>query len=475
MVPGILLALFAAAADPSPPGAMYSGRDNQVRVQVPRIEEAIVIDAVLDEAPWTHAAVLSGFSQYAPADGRAADEQTDVLVWYSPTAIHFGIRAHAAAGTVHATLADRDHIDSDDYVQIYLSTFNDGRQAWMFGVNPLGVQTDGALVEGVHAESSGSGFSGLQTGRDLPDLSPDYVFESKGRITHAGYEVEIRIPFRSLRFQQSPTQDWGLHVVRRTQATGHEDSWAPAIQFASSFMAQAGRLEGLTDFRRGRVLDLNPFVTTRVEGAQADPGWQYEGRAPEVGANVRWGITSNLTLNGTVNPDFSQVEADAAQFTFDPRQTLFYPEKRPFFLDGLEQFSTPNRLIYTRSIVAPLGAAKLTGKARGLTLAGLSAVDDRALSHDGEHTPVFNILRVQRDLGTESRMGLVYTDRLDGSDSNRVFGLDARLSFRNVYALQLQGAASRTCARGPLSRGRCSRRGWIGTAARSACSTTWSA
>src|SRR3954454_6480856 len=149
---------------------MYSGRDNQVRVQVPRIEEAIVVDGVLDEAPWTHAAVLSGFSQYAPADGRAADEQTEVLVWYGPAAIHFGIRAHAAAGTVHATLADRDHIESDDYVQIYLSTFNDGRQASMFGVNPLGVQTDGALVEGVHAVSSGSGFSGLQTGRDLPDL-----------------------------------------------------------------------------------------------------------------------------------------------------------------------------------------------------------------------------------------------------------------------------------------------------------------
>jgi hypothetical protein len=191
---------------------------------------------------------------------------------------------------------------------------------------------------------------------------------------------------------------------------------------------------------------------------------QYEGGTPEVGANVRWGITSNLTLNGTVNPDFSQVEADAAQFTFDPRQTLFYPEKRPFFLDGLEQFSTPNRLIYTRSIVAPIGAAKLTGKVHGLTLAGLSAVDDRALSHDGDHTPVFNILRVQRDLGSESRVGLVYTDRLDGSDSNRVFGLDARLSFRKVYALQLQGAASRTvregaAVAGPLFEARLDRNG----------------
>src|SRR5439155_13330530 len=134
---------------------------------------------------------------------------------------------------------------------------------------------------------------------------------------------------------------------------------------------------------------------------------------PEVGGNVRWGITNNLTLNGTVNPDFSQIESDAGQFTFDPRQALFFAEKRPFFLDGTEQFATPNGLIYTRRIIQPVGAAKLTGKISGTSVAFLSAVDDAAGSVSRRDHPVFNLLRVQRDLGTSSKLGLTYTDRVD--------------------------------------------------------------
>jgi hypothetical protein len=438
-----LLALLVFVPDPLR-AADYSGRDGRLHVPVPRLEASVTIDGVLDEAAWQQAAVLSGFSQYAPADGRPANDRTEVLVWYAPDAIHFGIRAHAAPGTVHATLADRDRIDGDDHVQIYLSTFDDGREALMFGVNPLGVQADGALSEGLGVGEAGGSFGGLASGRDLPDLSPDYAFDSRGRLTEGGYEVEIRIPFRSLRFKTAETQNWGVHVIRRTQSTGHEDSWAPAARAASSFLAQAGRLEGLTGLERGLVLDVNPFVTTRVDGGSREGGWTYAGRRPEFGTNVRWGITNNLALNATVNPDFSQVEADASQFTFDPRMSLFFPEKRPFFLEGLEQFATPNRLIYTRRIVAPLGAVRLAGKVRGLGIAALSAVDDEAVSHDGAHYPVFNILRLQRDVGTESRLGLVYTDRVDGRDSNRVLGFDARLSFRKLYSLVLQGAGSHT-------------------------------
>ena len=127
--------LLAAVPHPATARAVYSGRDAQLRVPIPRIDQAVVVDGILDEPAWQQSALLSGFSQYAPADGRPADDETEVLVWYSATAIHFGIRAHAAPGTVHATLADRDRIDGDDHVQIFLSTFNDGRQALMFGVN----------------------------------------------------------------------------------------------------------------------------------------------------------------------------------------------------------------------------------------------------------------------------------------------------------------------------------------------------
>jgi hypothetical protein len=151
-----------------------------------------------------------------------------------------------------------------------------------------------------------------------------------------------------------------------------------------------------------------------------------------------------LTLNGTANPDFSQVESDAQQFAFDPRQEIFFSEKRPFFLDGIEQFNTPNLLIYTRRIVQPVAAAKLTGKAFGTNLALLTALDDQIGSVTGADHPIYNVLRVQRDLGSQSRLGMVYTDKIDGDNYNRVAGADARLVFGGVYSAQFQLAGSRT-------------------------------
>jgi hypothetical protein len=426
---------------------VHSGREGKLDVAIPRIDgdAAIAIDGRLDEPVWTDAAALVDFSQYAPADGRAAEQPTTILTWYSPSAIHFGVRASATPGTVRATLADRDRLDTEDQIQIFLSTFNDGRQAFMFAVNPLGVQADGALTEGTQGVSRG--FDGLGTGREDVDLSPDFVYESKGRVTEAGYEVEVRIPFKSLRYQSARAQDWGIHVIRRIQSSGHEDSWVPARRAAASFLAQAGRLRALTELRRGLVLDLNPAVTSRVDGARAGSTWNYEGGSPEFGGNVRWGITTNLTLNGTLNPDFSQVEADAGQFVFDPRSALFFAEKRPFFLDGIEQFTTPNNLIYTRRIVAPLASTKVTGKVAGTGIAFLTAVDDDSSSRTGHH-PVFNIARIQRDVSASTRAAFVYTDRIDGDDSNRVLAADTRITFRRLYRLQMQGAVSRTVLAG---------------------------
>jgi hypothetical protein len=450
MIWPVLLALAqgptATGATP-PSAAVYQGTERNLRVDIPRIDASVDIDGLLSEPVWQQAARLTGFSEYAPDDGRPADEETDVLVWYSPSAIHFGIRAHAAPGSVHATLANRDNIGTDDWVLLYLSTFNDGRQATVFGVNPLGVQMDGAATEG--AVQSG-GFGGLASGRTDPDLSPDYVYDSKGRLTDYGYEVEIRIPFKTLRYQAAPSQDWGLHIVRRVQNTGHEDSWAPARRSAASFLTQAGTLVALHDLHRGLVMDVNPVVTALASGQRAASGWGYDTHRPEFGANVRWGVTPNLTLNATVNPDFSQVEADATQFQIDPRQAISYPEKRPFFLDGIELFTTPNRLIYSRSIVAPVAAAKLTGKAAGTTIALATASDDVALSTDGRTHPLFTIARVQRDIGGASTAGLVYTSRFDAGYTNQVAGGDAHLVWKKIYSADLQAAVSRT-TRGSLT------------------------
>src|SRR5215216_6682860 len=158
---------------PDPP-AVYSGRAGQVEVRVPRLEADLSVDGKLAEAVWGESAVLTGFSQFSPTDGVPAADSTEVLVWYSPTAIHFGVRAFEAHGSVHATLADRDRIAADDHVQILLSTFNDGRQASVFAVNPYGVQSDGALVE--TGSTSGNGFNNAVVKRETPDLSPDFVF-----------------------------------------------------------------------------------------------------------------------------------------------------------------------------------------------------------------------------------------------------------------------------------------------------------
>jgi Domain of unknown function (DUF5916) len=439
----MLAAFLLALAVP-----VYSGRDNQVHVTPPRVDAAeVTVDGVLDEPVWQQAVRLTDFSQYSPVDGRPAEDATEVLIFYSPTAIYFGIKAHAATGSVHATLANRDRIDADDAIQIFLNPFKDGRQALVFGVNPLGIQSDGVLVEG-SGNRGGPSFGALESGREVTDLTPDYVYHSKGRVTGDGYEIEIVIPFKTLRFPAERVQSWSLNIVRLVQSSGHEDSWTPALRANSSFLTQSGTLDGLTDLHRGLVLDLNPVATAHSDGAPSAAGWGYDTSRPEFGGNLRWGVSPNLTLNATINPDFSQVEADASQFTFDPRSALFFPEKRPFFLDGAELFNAPNNLIYTRRIAAPVTAIKLTGNVAGTDLALLSAIDDAATSATGVDHPVFNIARIQHDLPHSSKVGVVYTDRVDGSGSNRVLAADTRLLFGSIYNLQLQGGASRTAVNG---------------------------
>ncbi len=449
----LLLAALTVAITPvgptphRPPAAQttYNGRANQVKVRAPRLDEtAMVTDGRLDEPQWAEAALLTGFSQFSPNDGVAADDSTEVLVWYSATAIHFGIRAFESHGAPRATLADRDKISADDNIQILLGTFNDGRQATVFAVNPRGVQADGTIVESNQTRSSG--FVGSTLARDPTDLSADYVFDSKGVLTSDGYVVEVRIPFKSLKYQSSDVQNWGLNIVRAVQHSGHEDSWTPARRSGLSFLAQSGALEGLTDLRRGLVLDVTPELTQRTPGAasSASSGSRYDARRPEIGANARWGLTNNLTLGGTINPDFSQIESDAGQFTFDPRRALFFAEKRPFFLEGTEQFATPHSLIYTRRVIQPVGAAKFTGRMSGTSIALLSAVDDASGSASGRDHPVFNLLRVQRDLGRSSKLGVAYTDRVEAGNYNRVADVDGSYLFGGVYSFQGQYAQSFT-------------------------------
>jgi Domain of unknown function (DUF5916) len=438
MLAGLLL-LVQSAADPQP---VFDGRLRQKEVRIPRIETAPVrIDGVLEDEVWRQAALLTGFTQYRPVDSRPAEDSTEVLVFYAPDAIYFGIRGFEAHGNVvRATLADRDNIGADDQIQILLDTFNDRRRALLFAVNPLGAQEDGVRSEGL-AGAAGGANAGFRFDGTV-DLNPDYVYQSQGRLTPAGFEIEIRIPFKSLRYQSAETQDWGIQVIRLTQHTGYEDTWTPVVRASASFLIQSGTLKSLSGLRRGLVMDVNPEFTSRLDGApDSASSYRYSDIDPALGVNIRWGITQNLGATGTVNPDFSQVEADVGQVTVNERFALFFPEKRPFFLEGLEQFDTPNVLIYTRRIAAPVGGAKLTGKVGRTAVAYIGAVDDNGTG--GPH-PIVNLLRLRRDLGANSTVGMAYTDRMVGSDWNRVLGADARVIWNKIWFSAAQFVGSWT-------------------------------
>jgi uncharacterized protein DUF5916 len=426
----LLLALQMAAPALAATPTVYHGRSNQTTVALPKHAPADVrVDGALTEAVWEQAALLTGFSQFSPVDGLAAEDSTEILIWYTDHDLHIGVRAFEPHGAVRATLADRDRIGGDDHIVFMLDTFNDRRQAFMFRVNPLGVQGDGVFTETERGSSE--------------DTSPDFLFQSKGRITEWGYEIEIRVPFKTLRYPSARLQDWGLHVLRRVQHSGQDQSWTPAQRGRASLLAQAGTLQGLTELKRGLVVDINPVTTTRYSGNRLEDGtYEYGDAEPELGLNLRWGVTTNLTMNATVNPDFSQVESDAGQINFDPRTTLFFPEKRPFFLENTQQFSVPNRLIYTRRIADPEGALKFTGRMGRVDVGVLSAVDNQDLSRTGDDAPLYNLLRLRSNVGRQSSVGMVYTDRIDGDDYNRVAGIDGRIVMRELYTLSFQAAGS---------------------------------
>ncbi len=429
-------------AVPVPPGTrMVAGR---AAVAAVRVEASPVIDGRLDEPAWKEAAVLTGFRQYRPSEGVAADEATEVRVWYSPTAIFFGITAQVGnPGSIRATLADRDKIDNDDRVLLFLDTFNDQRRAYVFGVNPYGIQTDGVRSEGGGGGGPGGGGGGGGGGSVNPmgfDRSQDFLFASKGRITESGYEVELRIPFKSLRFSGGEPGRWGINVVRVTQQGSLEDTWTDVRRGGSSFLAQEGLLDGLVDLHRGIATEVQPFLTATAVGARETDGsfgWSQLNR--EVGANFRLGLTS-MSLDGTINPDFSQVESDAGQVTVNERFTLFLQERRPFFLEGIELFNTPGSLVYTRRIANPVFGAKFTGKVGRLAIAHLTSVDEQT----GPDALV-NVSRIRGDIGANSTAGVTYTDRTGGGAFNRVAAADARFVFGGVYVAdgQLGGSWTR--------------------------------
>ncbi len=444
--------LQASSARPRPHPArpdpvVYDGAAGQLAVPSPWVAEAgIDVDGALDEAAWASAPLLTGFTQFDPVEGVPATQRTEARILVTDDAIYFGVKAYDdVPGGVRATLGDRDSFArSDDYVRIVLDTFDDRRRGYVVMANPYGVQQDGLWVVG--------GGGRRRFGPPI-DWNPDFVWDSDGRMFDGGYSVEIRLPFKSIRFPDAPMQDWGLQIERRIARNGYSESWAPVTANTSNRMEQFGSLTGLEDLDPGLFLEINPVQTVTSQGTFDEDAGKLQ-RGPVVGdfgLNVAYGITSNLTLDGTFNPDFSQVEADAGQIAVNERFALFLREKRPFFLEGAEVFSLPQQLVYTRSIVNPVGGAKVTGKIGGYTVGYMGAVDEVGdpAGGDGEAHPVVNIVRLRRDVGSNSNAGLVYTDRTYGTDRyNRVAGMDGRFELTPRYTLTVLAAASRTAEGG---------------------------
>ena len=238
----------------------YDGAAGELSVQTPTVAEAdIRIDGRLDDAAWAGAALLHSFTQFDPVEGVPASQKTEVLVLVDHDAIYFGVRAFDdRAGSIRASLAERDKFGrSDDYVRFVLDTFDDQRRAYVFSVNPLGVQHDGIWTEG--------GRGGRGFGPPIDD-NPNFLWASAGELAEWGYAVEVRIPLKSLRFPELADQAWGLQVIRRIARNGFEESWAPLTTNVANQLTQSGKLTGLRDLDAGLFMEINPVLTGRRIG-----------------------------------------------------------------------------------------------------------------------------------------------------------------------------------------------------------------
>ncbi len=396
-------------------------------VKPARFEQAPVIDGRIDDAVWVGAARLSGFRQIQPGDNLEPSQHTEVLVGYDQRALYLAFRADDATGHVRATLARRDAIADDDVVGVYLDTFRDRRRAYYIFFNPYGIQADGIYTEG----------------RADPDLTVDLVIDSKGTVDANGYTVEAAIPFASLRYQGGESPMWGLHVQRFIRRDRNEQiSWMPLSRNRSSLLDQAGQLGEFTDVGEGRPLEIIP--TTVVTQADANTDL-------EPGVTVNLGITPTMNAAFTANPDFAQVEADQLVLTVNQRFPIFYDEKRPFFLEGVDTFQTPINIIHTRTIVAPDYAVKLTGKQGRTTLGALLATDGAAKA----------AFRMKRDVGRESMLGATITGINDGPSFSHLVSADARVrvSDQTVLTAQLAGTFAQMPFRDPMLGGTSQRYG----------------
>jgi hypothetical protein len=429
---GPCLALLSCPA--SAPG---QDRAPVAEICVARTDEPIRIDGVLDDAAWSSAAAIDRFQQQRPRDGEPATEATAVRMTYDADRLYLSVHAkYTDPSAMRANLGDRDGLDSDDVFAVYLDPFLDRQRAYRFAVNGYGVQADGVLSAGGD-DFDDDDFEG--------DDTWDALFESKGRIVADGWTAELAIPFKSLRYPHRDDGEhrWGLQLVRTLQARDEQDAWAPMTRDVQGFLTQMGVLCGLRDLSTSRNLELLPtLAAVRVTTREDDTGeLVQEPIDPAAGLSVKYGLASDLTLDVTVNPDFSQIEADRPQITLNQRFPIFYDERRPFFLEGQDLFATSASLVHTRTIVDPFVGIKLTGKV-GRTTVGLIATDDQAAGRGERGAPrgptaKIAVGRVRYNLQAESYLGAIVTDREHAGGFSRLAGLDGNFRLGDTKRLSV--------------------------------------
>ncbi len=414
---------------------------------VSKAESEIKIDGVLNEPAWEKAAKIDVPYEWWPGDNIPALVKTECLVTFSRTKVYFGFRCYdPEPKKVRAHLMDRDAMTTfvmDDHVTLLLDTFNDERRGFQFRINALGVQADAFFSE----------LEGFE------DFSWDAIWASAGKITDYGYCVEIAIPFNQLRFpRMQGKQTWGICIERLyPRSVRHRLRSHPMSRDRQCFLCQINKVTGFEEMSSGHNLEFDPtFTVNRTDTRTNMPDGELKNGKIKIepGLSARWGITSNLILNATINPDFSQVEADVAQLEVNTRFALRYPEKRPFFLEGADFFLTPLEAMFTRTVYDPLWGIKMTGKV-GRNALGFFAAQDRYNtilfpSNQGSWLTSYKedifsgVLRYRRDVGKGSTLGFLYTGRAGSDYYNHVTGVDGFLRLTNTKTLNVQFLHSRT-------------------------------
>ncbi len=431
----------APAPAPAPEGSV------QRRFEVGPTSTPIRVDGVLDDAGWESATVIDLPYEWFPGDNVTPPVATDALVTFDEQTLYIAFKASDPnPQAIRAQLMDRDLIGTfvqDDHVGITIDTFNDERQAFQFRINPRGVQVDAAFSE----------IEGTE------DFTWDAIWASEGKITDTGYVIEVGIPFRQLRFARTQgPQTWGIEFFRSyPRNVRHRISSRFTNRSRDCTLCEENKVTGFQNMTQGRNIEITPTVTAQradaIDGFP-DGGLESGDEDFEPGITAKWGITPNMTVTGTVNPDFSQIEADALQLDVNTRFALQFPEKRPFFLEGADTYITPLQAVFTRSVAEPDWGVKLNGKEGKNTFGTYIARDDitnilipenqrtrRAFLEESTDTGVF---RYRRDVGERSAIGLLYTGREGDEYHNRVAGIDGLVRFTKSDTMRVQYLSSDT-------------------------------